>query len=213
MRRLILLMATAVALLSFQSAFAIPALQIYIPGADWDGSTQTWVTDNSNFELWVIVANTDSKPVFDLTLVAALAQGQAPIAGALTIDGTDYDAFTYGTPPIAGSDAGDYPPHSIYPTNFIEMQIAALVDTYPQTVHNMPDYADTAPGKIFTFQVSTTYEYVHFDAFGYHNESDGLFKFVPNSHDGEYEIPEPSTLLLFGCALGLAGITRRFVKK
>lgn len=216
MKKLFVLLPALLVLIACQSAMAIPALQIYIPGAVWNSSSQTWVTDASDFELWVIVANTDSKPVYDLTLVAALDPTEAPVPGALTIDGTDYDSFFYGTPPSWGSNAGNYPPHSIYPSNYAEMQIAALVNTYPETVHNMQpgEFADAAPGITFKFQVSTDYEFVHFDAYGFHNESDGLFKFVPNSHDGEYNIPEPSTLLLFGSALGLAGlVTRRRIKK
>jgi len=221
MKRLLVLIATVVltAMLS-QAALAIPALQIYIPDATWDASTQTWVTGASDFELWIITANTDSKPIYDLTLAVALASGQAPVAGALSIDGTDYDSFAYGTPPSWGDDAGDYPPHGIYPTNYVEMYVSPLVNTYPETVHNMQpgSYDDTAPGKIFKFDVSTTYEWVHFDAYGFFNETDGRFTFVPNSHDGEKgripppNIPEPTTLLLFGSALAVAGGIKKLRK-
>ena len=201
-----------------QSAMAIPALQIYIPDATWDASSQTWVTGASDFELWVIAANTDTKPIYDLTLAVALAHEQAPITDALSIDGSTYNGFVYGTPPSWGDDAGDYPPHGIYPTNYLEFSIASLVDTAPETVHNMQpgEYGDTAPGKIFKFDISTSYEWLHFDGYGFYNESDGQFKFVPNSHDGEKggppRIPEPSTLLLFGSALAIAGGLRKLRK-
>ncbi len=221
MKRLLVLTAMVVltAMLS-QAAMAIPALQIYIPDATWDASTQTWITGESDFELWVIAANTDSKPLYDLTLSVALADGQAPVAGALSIDGTDYNSFAYGTPPSWGDDAGDYPPHGIYPTNYTELYIADLVDTYPVIVHNMQpgSYDDTAPGKIFKFDVSTSYDWVHFDAYAFFNESDGRFTFVPNSHDGEKgripppTIPEPATLLLFGSALAVVGGIRKLRK-
>lgn len=221
MKKLLLLgSALFLLVLTSQAAFAIPALQIYIPDATWDASTQTWVTGESDFELWVIAANTDSKPIYNLTLCVAL-MGETPTPGALTIDGTDYDSFVYGTPPSWGGSAGDYPPHSIYPTNYVEMSVADLVDTYPETVHNMQpgQFDDMAPGKIFKFDVSTTYDMLHFDAYGFHNDYDGHFKFVPNSHDGEKgripppNIPEPSTLLLFGSALVAAGGIKRFGKK
>ncbi len=221
MKRLLVLTATVVltAMLS-QAALAIPALQIYIPDATWDASTETWVTGASDFELWVIAANTDSKPIYDLTLVVALADGQDPVTGALSIDGADFNTFMNGTPPSWGDNQGSYPGHGIYPTKYTELYISSLVNTYPETVHNTQpgEYADTAPGKIFKFDISTSYDFLHFDAYGYHRESDGKFKFVPPSHDGEKgripppTIPEPTTLLLVGSALAVVGGIRKLRK-
>jgi hypothetical protein len=203
-----------------QTALAIPALQTFIPGASWNAATQTWVTLSGSFELWVIAANTNTKPLYDLTLVGALAADQSPVTGALSIDGADINSFSYGTPPSWGDNAGDYPPHGVYPTHYFELAIASLVNTAPETVHNMQpgEYDDTAPGKIFKFQVATSYDWLHFDSYGFFNESDGQFKFAPNSHDSEKgtppppSIPEPSTMLLFGSALALVGAVRKFQK-
>lgn len=214
MKKVLLLASTVIVLtLSFQSAMAIPALQVYIPGATWDAPSQTWVTSSGDFELWIIAANTDSKPIYDLTMVFALAQGAAPVTDALSIDGTYYNTYSSGTPPSWGDNMGAYPPHGVYPTNYLEYGIASLVDTYPETVHNMQpgQFDDSAPGKIFKFDIITTYEWLHIDGYGFHDESDGHFKFVPNSHDG-LVVPEPGTLLLLGSALALAGAVRRFRK-
>ncbi len=215
------LILSVLAVMAFgQTALAIPSLQTFIPGASWNAATQTWVTTAGSFELWVIAANTDSKPLYDLTLVGALASAQAPVTGALSIDGSDINSFIYGTPPSWGESAGDYPPHSVYPTNYFELGISSLVNTAPETVHNMQpgEYADTAPGKIFKFDVVTSYDWLHFDSYGFLRESDGQFKFSPNSHDAEKgtppppTIPEPSTMLLFGSALALVGVVRKIQK-
>lgn len=92
---LIILMAPAV--------FAVPAIQLYInsPDAVYDNTTDTWVVNASDFELWVITSNTDTKPLYNLTLVAAIAQNETPIDGALSIDGSSVmaDTYSYGNPP------------------------------------------------------------------------------------------------------------------
>lgn len=62
------------------SAWAIPNLQIYIPGAEYvvetdaDGNTwETWVINSLNYELWVIGANYD---IFDVKFAAAVPTDQ-----------------------------------------------------------------------------------------------------------------------------------------
>ena len=41
---------------SFES-LAVPNLQIYFPGLTYDTSTETWVIDEDNFDLWAVGAN------------------------------------------------------------------------------------------------------------------------------------------------------------
>jgi hypothetical protein len=196
------------------SAFAIPALQIYIPGATFDHGTNTWVTGDSDFELWVITADTDTKPLYDLTLVAALATDQAPVDNALTMGGHSYMASEYqmGTPPSWGTSAGSYPGHGVYPTNYVELNIAAVVETASVPVEDyQPGEDGVGMGEIFKYQISSTYEQVHFDAYAFHYGTDGHFKFVPPSHHAEM-VAEPGTMLLFGLGLAGAGIVRKFRK-
>lgn len=205
---LIIIMAPAV--------FAVPAIQLYVnsPEAVYNAATQTWVVNASNFELWVIASNTEAKPLYDLTLVAALGQNDSPVDGALSIDGNSVLAseYEFGSPPSWGENIGSMPPHDIYPTMYHELTIG-LVNTAPETVYDMqPGETGSAVGKIFKYQISTSYDWIHFDAYGFYRESDGQFKFAPFSHDAEKSgdsIPEPATMLLMGLGLAGTAILRR----
>ena len=55
------------------SAMAIPVLQIYIDGADYDSTTETWITTDSTFDLWVIGDVDSYGTISDLKLSAAVA--------------------------------------------------------------------------------------------------------------------------------------------
>lgn len=190
------------------SAFALPALQLYSPDATYDYSTDTWVIDASNFELWLIAAHTDVKPLHSVRMVAALGSDDTPTDGALTIGGMTFMAsdFEYGAPP-SFRDSGSMPPHGIFPTNYAEFYIGHILDA-PDIVEDMqPGEDGSAMGKIFKYQVNTSYDLVHFDAYGYYDPYH--FKFAPFSHDAEYIVPEPTTVMLFGLGLLGAGLVRR----
>ena len=43
------------------SAFAVPNLQLYIPGGTFDNTTETWIAPSAGtFEVWVLAGNLTS---------------------------------------------------------------------------------------------------------------------------------------------------------
>lgn len=197
-------------LLIATSSFAVPSLQLYSPDAVYNHVTESWQITASEFEIWVVAANLNKNDIYNITLVAALGRDDTPADGALTIDGNTYNAadFDYGTPP----DIDPLPPHGVYPTNYVEYLVASVTTSGPFV--EVPDYSpDVAPGsslygQVFKFNVSTSYEFVQFDAFGFLGAPDGPRIKAPFSHDVQ-AVPEPTTLALFGLGLAAAGFMRK----
>jgi hypothetical protein len=199
-------------LLISASSFAVPTLQLYSPDAVYNSATESWQIFASDFELWVVAANLQKNDIYNITLVAALAQDDTPADGALTIDGNTFNAadFEYGTPP----DVDPLPPHGVYPTNYAEFLVASVTTAGPFV--EVPDYSpDVAPGsslygQVFKFNVTTSYEFVQFDAYGFEGAPDGKRIKAPFSHDAHTgAVPEPTTLALFGLGLAAAGFMRK----
>lgn len=223
------LLVTAVAPVGVRSASAVPFLQLDIGGGVYDSVSQSIVPTSDPFTLYALLTPAGDSSLLGLTyyISAALAP-QTSTSGSLgsfTFDGTTVDVtndMTYGRPPmegvIASGDAGDLPPHGVFPTFFEEFAFTFDPNDRATTYNTRDDPGGPTPnssgGTYFAaFSVDTTAlasgYYLVFDLYtkgpGNRPSDIDVGIFAPFSHNAESrEVSEPASLLLLGT--GLAGL-------
>jgi hypothetical protein len=222
------------ALLAASPALAAPTLQLYIEGATYDETTESWVTTSGTFNLWVI-GNVDGPggsgdPILDVKLAAAFVTGDpGSILLAPTTTGLVADPSTPDAPIFLGASADGAIPqlyngsslatHGIYgpAVSFFEWSLG----DFDRTDSPIGDFIDAFPtalapnaGQINVYTVTVAgFEHgLHFDVYN-HVEGERHASFGPFSHDAS-AVPEPRAALLFavgGLVAALAGRARRSV--
>jgi hypothetical protein len=220
-----------IALLGSSPAQAVPKLQLYIEGATYDLATETWVTTDGTFDIWVI-GNVDGPggakgdPILDVKLAAAVVTGD-PGSITLTPGTTSLvtDPSTPGAPAANGVSAdgavpllGDGKPlatHGIYEpgVSFYEWELGdfSLTDSpvgdfiggFPATL-----YPNAGQINVYRVTIAGFADGVHFDVYN-HVEGANHSTFGPFSHDAGAVVPEPRATLLFGVGCLLAGVAGR----
>jgi hypothetical protein len=221
---------TATIVCGVDKAIALPTLQLYIEGATYDPTTETWVIGKSEFVLWVIGDVQKFGTIYDVKLAAAVKSNES---GTITLTPTTTslveDPSTPPDPtPTENFPSADgavpimhggrpLPSHGIYGpgVKFFEWSLG----NFTLTDSPIGDFTNGFPtefpkyGQINAYIVTISgFSWVHFDAYGYIVKPNPGEQpvFAPFSHDAEYT-PEPAAfvLLLFGGALLLRRKTGR----
>lgn len=215
------------ALLSANSLWALPTLQLDIVGGVFDWTTQTTVATSDSFTVRALLCGNYNPGTYYIS--AAITPGMAqsnpvPDFGTVVINGQTYQPsqYYYGTPPVdvLDTNAGNLAGHSVFPTYYLEF---AFTFNSSDTVaaYNVQDDA-AAPGtlyyKDFTVNVAGLLDAytLHFDLYNevFKNGDLKVGKFAPFSHDAESghipEVPDSgASQTLLGLGLVLLVAARR----
>ena len=225
----VIVFATCLLLVSGNTVFAIPYLQLdAYPAVYVDGDEESIVTTDLQFTLYALVDSTSSFFVSDDIFYIAVALVPDPgdsdpelDLGSYVFDDTTIDVvgdMTYGNPPLEEYlKQNDLPSHGVYDTYYQEISFA--LDDPPKTTveydaQDNPGGPGPDPGSLYyeEFVVDArglTSGYVlHFDFYTQLEGLDTIDKFAPFSHD-VLTTPVPASVILGMLGLGVVGLKLR----
>jgi hypothetical protein len=246
LRRLLIGPVALAVVLAATPVRAVPSLQLDILGGTYVGGTdETVYATGNNFHLFAFMQGLSLTDNYFLSMALVPPTAVGGNYGSFTVNGGSAINVTsgmdYGNPPVDNiasllnpADAGDLPPHGVFPTYFTEQKfkfsasnVSGQYDT--QSTPGLGNIALSAKNMYyaeFVFDISGLAKGtgLHMDLYSEtvcgsvnpkncSSASDiDVNKFAPFSHDAQgmvTTIPEPETYAMLLAGLGLMGFVAR----
>lgn len=164
---------------------AVPNLQIYIPGAQYDFATETWVINSFNYELWVIGAN---YAIDDVKIALAAPKDQD---GSINLTWLNPGVADYGSKDVSSlvlTDTGSDPNRKDYYNDYYLPYTLTDTDpdprTYGYSAYGTPLMGDGDPVPGHGVFPTTFFEYFigDFGLADFDDYTNPVYNYIPDEN-------------------------------